>query len=222
MSNCHLPLASERRGSRAGTLALLALVLLGACATGAPSDGRQMAYRDPRPTPRQSSETRGLTKAVGGEEGNSALIFARLPTDFAPVRIGDAEFKAALVKQVLDMPLRVASSAPVRRGGRLAPGSGGSGGDAWQSDLVRSYGRYCEQRRTPGDCFSLFNDGPYLQDDDKRSIAMALAVGPALEGVDAELRAMLDPTRVLATVSISLSAYMALLVAPEPASGHLC
>jgi hypothetical protein len=117
---------------------------------------------------------------------------------------------------VLDMPLRVASSAPVQPGGGLAPGSGGSGGEAWQSDMARSYGRLCEQRGTPGDCFTLFDDGPSLQDDDKRSLAMALAVGPALEGVDAEVRALLDPTQVLATVSITLSAYMALLVAPEP------
>ncbi|MFE8598319.1 SitA5 family polymorphic toxin [Archangium violaceum] len=144
------------------------------------------------------------------------LLFARLPTDFDPVRVGEAEFRAALSSMVLDIPLRVASSAPGQRGGGLAPGSGGSGGEAWQADMARSYGRLCEQRGSPGDCFTLFNDGPYLQDDDKRSIAMALAVGPALEGIDAEVRAMIDPTRVLATVSITLSAYMALLIAPEP------
>jgi len=141
-----------------------------------------------------------------------------LPTDFAPVRIGDAEFRTAVVGLVLDMPLRVASSAPVRRGGGMAPGSGGAGGEVWQSELARDYGSYCERRRTPGDCITLFDDGPYLQEDDKRSLAMALAVGPALEGVDAELRAMLDPTRVLATVSITLTGYMALLLAPEPVS----
>ncbi|REG37728.1 hypothetical protein ATI61_101715 [Archangium gephyra] len=84
--------------------------------------------------------------------------------------------------------------------------------------MVRSYGRICEQRGTPGDCFTLFDDGPHLQQDDKLRIAMALAVGPALEGVDAEVRAMVDPTRVLATVSITITAYMALLVAPEPVS----
>jgi hypothetical protein len=174
-----------------------------------------LAYRDERSTPRPSSGTRA--PETRSDEDNGALIFARLPTDFAPVRIGDAEFRTALVGLVLDMPLRVASSAPVRRGG-LAPGSGGSGGEAWQSELARSYERSCEQRRTPGDCLTLFDDGPYLQDDDKRRIALALAVGPALEGVDAELRAMLDPTRVLATVSITLTGYMALLLAPEPVS----
>jgi hypothetical protein len=175
-----------------------------------------MAYRDQPSPPRPSSGTRA--PEVRSEDESGALLFARLPMDFAPVRIGDAEFRTAMMGLVLDMPLRVASSAPVGRGGGMAPGSGGSGGEAWQSKLARDYGSYCERRRTPGDCITLFDDGPYLQEDDKRSIAMALAVGPALEGVDAELRAMLDPTRVLATVSITLTGYMALLLAPEPVS----
>ena len=199
-----------------GALALVALVLLGACTTGAPLGGRLMAQHDQRPTPRQSSDARARTEAVWGGAGHDALLFARLPTDFAPVRVGDAEFKDALVRMVLDMPLRVASSVPERGGGRWMPGTGGSGGEAWQAELTRSYMRHCEQRGTPGDCFTRLEDGPFLQEDDKRSIAMALAVGPALEGVDAEVRAMLDPTRVLATLSISITAYMALLAAPDP------
>jgi hypothetical protein len=63
---------------------------------------------------------------------------------------------------------------------------------------------------------ALFEDGPRFQDDDKRSLVLALAVGPALEGVNAEVRAMLDPTRMLAMLSISITVYMALLVAPVP------
>lgn len=212
----HHSSSGGRRCSSVGALALVALVLLGACTTGMPSGGRLMAQRDQPPGPRQSAQSREWTGAARGQEGHDALLFARLPTDFAPMRVGDAEFNAALSKLVLDMPLRVASSAPGQRGGGLAPGSGGSGGEAWQSELNRSYGRHCEQRGTRGDCFTLLEDGPYLQEDDKRSLAMALAVGPALEGVNAEVRAMLDPTRVLATLSISITAYMALLAAPDP------
>ncbi|WP_157758784.1 hypothetical protein [Cystobacter fuscus] len=82
--------------------------------------------------------------------------------------------------------------------------------------MARSYGLFCERCGTPGDCLTLFEDGPRLQDGDKRSLALALAVGPALEGVNAEVRAMLDPTRMLAMISISITVYMALLVAPVP------
>ncbi len=185
----------ERWHHRVGALSLVALLLLGACASRAPS-------------------ARVAARHVEGE-----AVLSKLPTDFEPVRVGSAELTAALVTLVLDMPLKVASSQESMGDGHgVAQGSGGSGGEAWQSELVRSYGRLCERRGTSGDCLTLLEDGPLLQDDDKRGIALALAVEPALEGLDAEVRAMLSPTRVLATLSITLTAYMALLVAPEPVS----
>jgi hypothetical protein len=177
-----------------GVLALAAGLLLVGCATAAPA----------------VSEV-----AVEGE----ARVFATLPTDFAPVQVGDAEFSAAMAGLVLEMPLRVApASVPMRPGHRYALASGALVGQRCQPELARSYGRFCERRGTPGDCLSLFEDGSCLQDDDKRRIALALAVEPALEGVNAELRTLLDPTRVAAMASISITAYMALLVAPEPVS----
>ncbi|WP_375770878.1 hypothetical protein NR798_08255 [Archangium gephyra] len=179
---------------RLGVLALAASVLLVGCATAAPPVSQA---------------------AVGGEE----RVFATLPTDFAPVQVGDAEFSAAMAGLVLEMPLRVAPApVPMRPGRRYALASGALGRQACQPELARSYGRFCERRGTPGDCLSLFEDGSCLQDDDRRRIALALAVEPALEGVSAEVRAMLDPTRVAAMASLTISAYMALLVAPEPLS----
>ncbi|HYO73655.1 MAG TPA: hypothetical protein VEU33_47085 [Archangium sp.] len=153
--------------------------------------------------------------AANGE----ARVFATLPTDFAPVYVGDAEFSAAMAGLVLEMPLRVApASVPMRPGRRYALAAAALVGRGCQPELTASYGRFCERRGTPGDCLSLFEDGSCLQDDDKRRIALALAVEPALEGVNAELRTMLDPTRVAAMASITITAYMALLVAPEPVS----
>ncbi len=195
-----LPLAhSSIRGGmtfrvlRLSGLALVAVLLAG-CATAVPP----------------MSEA-----AVEGE----ARVFATLPTDFAPVQVGDAEFSAAMAGLVLEMPLRVApSSVPMRPGRRYALASGALVGHACQPELTGSYGRFCERRGTPGDCLSLFEDGSCLQDDDKRRIALVLAVEPALEGVSAELRTLLDPSRVAAMASITITAYMALLVAPEPVS----
>jgi hypothetical protein len=206
----------EQRRSRIGALALAVLMLLTACATGAPREGSRYRYHPP--TPQESSETLVLDAETEDEDtGEGEAVFATLPTDFRPVQVGDSEFVATLVGLVLDIPLRVATSCPpLYVGRRLALASSPVGAEAWQSDLARSYGRFCERLGTPGDCLTLFEDGPRLQDDDKRSMALALAVGPALEGVDAEMRAMLDPTRVLATVSFTLAGYLALLLAPEP------
>ncbi|OJH34466.1 hypothetical protein BON30_43905 [Cystobacter ferrugineus] len=198
---------------RVGALALAALMLFTACTTGAPMGA---AYRYPPSAPHDSPETWALeSEAEGG--GREEAIFTKLPTDFAPVQVSDAEFSATMTTLWLNMPLRVAASRPpLYVGRRLALASAPLRGNAWQSDLARSYGRFCERCGTPGDCLTLFEDGSRFQDDDMRSLALALAVGPALEGVNAEVRAMLDPARMLAMISIGITAYMALLLAPVP------
>jgi hypothetical protein len=194
---------------RVGALAMAVLMLVTACATGSPMRGGLTASSsgDRPPVPNGSTETWELEEAY----------FAKLPTDFAPVQVSDAEFSTALATFWLDTPLRVAMSRPpLYVGRRLALASAPVRGEAWRSDLARSYGLYCERCGTPGDCLTLFEDGPRFQDDDKRSLALALAVGPALEGVSAEVRAMLDSTQLLAMLSISITAYMALLLVPVP------
>jgi len=201
---------------RTGALALAALMLMTACATGVPIGGGLTASRYRPPVPHDPPVPWALEpEAENGSQGEA--FFARLPTDFAPVQVSDAEFSAAMTTLWLNMPLRVAACRPpLYVGRRLALASAPSSGEAWQSDLARSYGHFCERCGTPGDCLTLFEDGPRIQDDDKRSLALALAVGPALEGVSSEVRALLDPTRMLAMLSISITVYMALLLAPVP------
>jgi len=198
---------------------MAALMLLTACATGTPPGSGPTASPHGQTTPAASPETWTLEEADEDGTGEGETVFINLPTDFQPVRVSDSELTAALTTFWLQIPLRVSSSSPplyVSR--KLALASAPLSGEAWQSDLALSYGRFCERRGTPGDCLTLFDDGPRLQANDKRSMALALAVGPALDGVEAEARAMLNPTRVLATLSFTLTAYMALLLAPEPVS----
>ncbi|OJH40389.1 hypothetical protein BON30_15305 [Cystobacter ferrugineus] len=202
-----------RRPLRVGALALAALMLVTACATGAPVD---MASRYRPPVSHNSPEA-GALESEADAGGQGEAFFTKLPTDFAPVQVSNAEFSAAMTALWLNMPLRVAASRPpLYVGRRLALASAPLSGEAWQSDLARSYGQFCERCGTPGDCLTLFEDGSRFQDEDKRSLALALAVGPALEGVNAEVRGMLDPTRMLSAISISITIYMALLVAPVP------
>lgn len=202
-----------RRCSRLGALALAALMLLTSCTRNVPLAGAQEPHRAWAPEAEADDE----------DTGEGEAVISNLPTDFQPVRVSDSDLSATLTTFWLNVPLRVSTPAPsLYTGRRLALADAPLRGEAWQSELAQSYGRFCQRGGTPGDCLTLFDDGPHLQADDKRSIAVALAVGPALEGVDAEVRAMLNPTRVLATLSLTITAYMALLLAPEPASGHLC
>ena len=147
---------------RAGALALAALMLVTACATGAPMGGGLTASRYRPPVLHDSPEAVGA--GVGSRDGSQGeAFFARLPTDFAPVQVSDAEFSAAMTTLWLDMPLRVAASRPpLYVGRRLALASAPLSGEAWQSDLARSYGHFCERCGTPGDCLTLFEDGPRI------------------------------------------------------------
>jgi hypothetical protein len=181
--------------------------------------GAAYRYRPSVPQDSLEAESLELESDDGGQDDGSRgeAVFTRLPTDFAPVRMSDSELKAALTTLWLNMPLRVATSRPpLHVGRRLALASVSLSGEVWQSGLAQSYGRYCERCGTPGDCLTLFEDGARFQDDDKRRLALALAVGPALEGMDAEVRAMLNPTQLLTMLSISIASYMALLLAPVP------
>ncbi|MFL5358209.1 hypothetical protein [Archangium sp.] len=174
------------------------------------------AYRYRPSVPHGSPEAEPL-EVEADDRGQGEAIFTRLPTDFAPVQVDDSDVTAALTTFWLNAPLRVATPRPALYvGRRLALVSVSLSGEARQTDLAQSYGRYCERCGTPGDCLTLFEDGPSFQDDDKRRLAVALAVGPALEGVNAEVRAMLNPTRVMTMLSITITVYMALLLAPVP------
>ena len=86
------------------------------------------ASRDRPPVPHDSPEP--WTLEAETEEGSQGeAVFAKLPTDFAPVRVSDAEFSAAMTTLWLDMPLRAAvSRPPLSVGHRLALASAPSSG----------------------------------------------------------------------------------------------
>jgi hypothetical protein len=135
------------------------------------------------------------------------------------VQVSESELDDALATLVLTLPLRVASTPPpLYLNRRLAQASAPLTGEEWRTPLAQSYGRFCERCGTPGDCLELFKDGPGLDGEDKRDLALALAVNAALEARDAELRSMLSTTQLWTTLSITLIGYMALVAAPEPVS----
>ncbi len=91
---------------RVGALALATLMLVTACATGAPTE-----YRYRPSVPHDSAETWALGSEAN-DQGQGEALFTRLPTNFAPVQVSDSEVTAALTRLWLDIPLRVATSRP--------------------------------------------------------------------------------------------------------------
>jgi hypothetical protein len=191
-------------------VALLALLVLGvSCAS-------DMSAELPERVLEQQSP--GTEAEAGADTEERALVV--LPTNFPATRISQEQFTRALVSLVKDMPLpeKEALRPQPDTGRRIVLTSGSASGAAWQTPLAQDYGRFCARRGTPGDCLERFGDGPELDSEDKRTIALALAIGPALDAADAELRAMISPTRLVTLVSLSITGYMALLVVPEPLS----
>ena len=159
-----------------------------------------------------------LSGEAAREHVEAESVQLSLPTPFGAVQVSDSELNEALTPLVLSMPLEVAGSRLLSTSTvnwRWLPHAPTG---AWRTPLARSYGRLCEWQGTPGDCLELFKDGPGLDDKDKRDIALALAVSAALEARDSELRAMFSTAQLWTTLSLTLTGYMALLVAPEPVS----
>jgi hypothetical protein len=155
---------------------------------------------------------------MDGEVGDERVQLF-LPTRFGALRVSDSELNEALSTLVLNLPLRVADCpVPLYLHRKLALTSARLTGEEWRTPLARSYGSFCERQGTPGDCLGLLEDGPGLDGEDKRDLALALSVNAALEARDAELRSMFSTTQLWTALSITLIGYMALVAAPEPVS----
>ncbi len=192
--------ADARRRSWPGVSFLLVLVLQAACSTGAVRSGALEDSRDRRLTPPSSERT-------------------HLPTGFGAVRLGDADFQQAMAHLLLEIPPRVASApSPLYASRKLVLASAQPSDEPWRSELERSYGRYCVRCCTPGDCLGLLQDGSRFDAEDKRSLALALAVEPAIEARDAELRHLFSTAQLVMTVGVTVGGYLALLAMPEPVS----
>ena len=200
---------------------LICLFLQAACSTGVSQSGPRAGASYRPPTFRFHEDARPSSAESEAEEAEAADERVRhsLPTRFGAVQVSDFELNEALATLVLNMPLRVAGSHfPLSPNRKLALASFPLTGEAWRTPLARSYGSFCERQGTPGDCLGLFKDGPGLDGEDKRDIALALSVNAALEARDAELRGMFSTTQLWTTLSLTLIGYFALVAAPEPVS----
>ncbi|AKJ05779.1 hypothetical protein ATI61_102833 [Archangium gephyra] len=82
--------------------------------------------------------------------------------------------------------------------------------------LRDTYLLWCTRGWGGGDCLRLFDDGPYLKVDDRRTLALALAFGSVLEETKAALGRELDPRVLVASCMWTLGTYLALWLVPEP------
>nr|WP_239470444.1 hypothetical protein [Archangium violaceum] len=86
-----------------------------------------------------------------------------------------------------------------------------------EAALRARYLSWCEGRGG-GDCLGLFDDGPYLRTDDRRTLALALAFGSVLDETRDALGRELSPRAVLSSLVWAAGLYLALWLVPEPST----
>jgi hypothetical protein len=89
-----------------------------------------------------------------------------------------------------------------------------------EEHLRRQYQQWC-QKRGGGDCLGLFDDGAFFFTDDRRALALALALDSVLNETRAALVREADPRLLVGLVVWSAILYLGLLLVPEPVTKAL-
>jgi hypothetical protein len=87
---------------------------------------------------------------------------------------------------------------------------------ASNAELLARYHHLCAARYQGGDCLGLAADGPVLDRDDRRTLALAIAFGGVLKETRHSLREMVSPQAVLSLLIGTAMLYLALWLVPEP------
>ncbi len=82
--------------------------------------------------------------------------------------------------------------------------------------LLTHYQRLCERQYGGGDCLGLLADGPNLDREDRRTLALAIAFGSVLEETGRSLQHMVSPQAVLSLLLGTAMLYLMLWLVPEP------
>jgi hypothetical protein len=89
-----------------------------------------------------------------------------------------------------------------------------------EDTLRAQYQQWCQQRGG-GDCLGLFDDASYLLTDDRRTLALALALDSVLDETRQALGREMDPRLLVGLVVWTAGMYLALLLVPEPTTKAL-
>jgi hypothetical protein len=81
---------------------------------------------------------------------------------------------------------------------------------------VARYQHLCARQYGGGDCLGLLADGPNLDREDRRTLALAIAFGSVLEETKLSLQHMVSPQAVLSLLVGTAMLYLMLWLVPEP------
>ncbi|WP_224244620.1 SitA5 family polymorphic toxin [Hyalangium gracile] len=155
--------------------------------------------------------------AVDEEEFHEAMrmLASTIPPSHSPQETGRWLMEGGLEADLL---------AEVERGQvvRLMPLEDTSPLDAaTAAEMRRKYLSLCQHDYEGGDCLGLLTDGPTLQRDDLRTLALALSLKGVLKETRTALAGMVSPQALVAMIAWTAGFYLLLWLLPEPASKAL-
>jgi hypothetical protein len=152
-----------------------------------------------------------------------------------PVKVAEEDFREAMAQMARQVPvserpretarlllegeLRAELLAEVEAGRvvRMVPREEGSPlSTASNAQLLAGYRLLCEQQYGGGDCLGLTVNGPVLDREDRRTLALAFAFGGVLQETRESLKHMVSPQAVLTMVVGAAVLYFTLWLLPEP------
>ncbi|WP_155893919.1 HNH endonuclease [Cystobacter fuscus] len=147
-------------------------------------------------------------------EARPGLLVARHSVPHRePVGLNRTEFEQAMAWLAADMP-----GVPAPFLSRLDLKWAPSGARAAQGGLIRDHQRRCAQGGRSSNCLSLRRTDLHLDEDERTDMALMLAFESLWPGVEAVVKASVDPDQLRVAVFTSLSLYLGLLLLPEPTS----
>ncbi len=232
MAEKNHPRARGRSVCWPGAWALLVLVLQSACVRPATGFARS-SPKPPSPLVYEVEVLEPGTVATQPVPTNTAdlewaLQLARyIPWEGAPRQAASALLAASLARQDESGSVsaggdylaevsrdRVLSLAPRSQWGPVALTP------VAEERLRTQYQHWC-QKRGGGDCLGLFDDGAFFLTDDRRALALTLALDSVLEETRHALMRELDPRMLVGLVVWSVVLYLGLLLVPEPVTKAL-
>ena len=84
--------------------------------------------------------------------------------------------------------------------------------------LASAYGRWCKRKGTPGDCLRLLEQGPSLDEEARRTLALHIALDSVWDETEEALMELTSKEAMIALLSTTGAVYFSLWLLPEPVS----
>ncbi|WP_434391636.1 SitA5 family polymorphic toxin [Melittangium boletus] len=148
------------------------------------------------------------------QEAPSGRLVARPPLKRRPpVPVDQAQFAQAMSRLAAELP-RAPAPILTRLSLHWAPPDARKNPDR----VAHDYQQWCTQRGRSADCLSLLSMDLHLDEDERTDMALMLAFENLWPGVEAAVKASIDPDQLRVAIFTSLSLYLGLLLLPEPTS----